>query len=205
VEREELAKERARIVLDRYGVVFRQLLARELPALSWSRLFRSLRLMELSGEVLGGRFFQGVPGLQFASHAGFRTLSEGLRDDAVWWLCAIDPASPCGLGLDELPELPPRGPSTHLVYHGHRRVVTSRRRGGELEIAAGPDHPRLADYLGFLGVLLTRAANPVKVVKVETVNGEPAAESGYVEALGRRFEVSRQAGGAVRLRRRYFG
>ena len=65
LDSEELAKDRARQLLARYGILFRELLARELPPFGWSRIFRALRLMELSGEVLAGRFFDGVPGLQF--------------------------------------------------------------------------------------------------------------------------------------------
>jgi ATP-dependent Lhr-like helicase len=42
-------RERARLLLDRYGVVFRELLDRELPALRWSEVFRALRLLDLSG------------------------------------------------------------------------------------------------------------------------------------------------------------
>ena len=75
---EELNKDRVRVLLDRYGVLFRELLSRELPAFQWSRVFRSLRMMELSGEVLAGQFFEGVHGLQFASQAAYRRLRAGL-------------------------------------------------------------------------------------------------------------------------------
>ena len=76
LEEEERNKDRVRLLLDRYGVLFRELLQRELPALRWKGLFRALRLMELSGEILAGHFFEGVPGPQFASHRAFR-LSPG--------------------------------------------------------------------------------------------------------------------------------
>ena len=107
LEREELAKDRARVVLERYGVVFRELLERELPALQWPRVFRALRLMELSGEVLAGQFFCDLPGIQFASHAALRRLVEGAPEDRVWWVNAADPVSPCGLGLGRLDAAPP--------------------------------------------------------------------------------------------------
>ena len=51
-----------RLLLDRYGILFRELLQRELPAFRWSSVFRSLRIMELSGEILAGYFFHGIPG-----------------------------------------------------------------------------------------------------------------------------------------------
>ena len=113
LELQELAKERVRQLLGRYGVLFRELLGRELPLLQWPRVFKALRLMELSGEVLSGHFFTGVPGLQFASHAAFRVLRQGLAEDSIYWLNAWDPASPCGLGLEDFKgEVPARLPST---------------------------------------------------------------------------------------------
>ncbi|MFP3941615.1 MAG: hypothetical protein ACLF0P_15060, partial [Thermoanaerobaculia bacterium] len=204
LEREELAKDRARLVLERYGVVFRELLVREAPPFQWGRLFRALRLMELSGEALAGRFFDGVPGLQFASPAAFRRLREGLLpDDAVWWVAAPDPASPCALHVDGLdPGLPERRAGNHLVFHGDRLVVVSRRRGKNLEIRAAPDHPRLGEYLGFLKVLLTRDFAPRKAITVEEIGGEPAASSPYRERLRELFSATVDPKG-ITLRRRY--
>ena len=203
LDREELSKDRVRMLLDRYGVLLRELLARELPALAWSGIFRSLRLMELSGEVFSGHFFDGIHGVQFASRAALARLREGMPGDPVWWVNALDPASPCGLGLDRWKgEIPARVPSNHLVFHGARRVVVSKRHGAELEVAVGPDHPRLGDYLEFLKVLLTRRFDPVKAIDVETINGEPAVGSPYATALVERFAATRELQ-SLRLRRRY--
>ncbi len=202
LEDEELAKDRARVVLERYGVVFRELLERELPALQWPRVFRALRLMELGGEVVAGQFFTGVPGLQFASRAAVRTMGEGLPEDRVWWVNAADPASPCGLGLEGLGELPRRIAGNRLVFHGHRLVVIAERRGRSLEIRVGPDHPDLPSYLGFLKVLATRAVRPARAIVVETVNGEPAASGPYRPALAALFHTTRD-GSSLRLMRRY--
>jgi len=184
LEREELNKERVRVLLNRYGILFRELLQREPAPLQWRALFRTLRIMELSGELLAGHFFEGIPGLQFISPDAFRMLNEGLSQDVVYWMNAADPASLCGSGLDGLPDrLPPRLPSTHLVYHGTQLVLVSRRYGKELEFLVGPDEPRLKDYLGLFRALLTREFNPVKRVVVDTVNGVPAAGSPYAGPL----------------------
>jgi ATP-dependent Lhr-like helicase len=205
LDEEELNKDRVRLLLHRYGVLFRELLERELPALRWGRLFRTLRLMELSGELLAGQFFDDVPGLQFASPAAFRRLEESLPDDAVVWMSAADPASPSGLGLDALQgRYPARLPSNHLVFHGPRLVVASARHGAELEIHVEPEHPLLADYLGFLKHLLTRRFDPRRGVTVETINGEAAATGGYAARLVELFEATRE-GGALKLRRSYRG
>jgi ATP-dependent helicase Lhr and Lhr-like helicase len=56
----------ARQLLRRYGVVFRDLLARETLMQSWRDLLVAYRRMELKGEVRGGRFVSGFVGEQFA-------------------------------------------------------------------------------------------------------------------------------------------
>ena len=56
----------ARQLLRRYGVVFRDLLARESLVQSWRDLLVQYRRMELQGEIRGGRFVSGFTGEQFA-------------------------------------------------------------------------------------------------------------------------------------------
>ncbi len=200
IDAEERNKDRVRLLLDRHGVLFRELLQRELPPLRWGAVFRSLRLMELSGEVVAGQFFEGIPGLQFLSHAALRRLQRGLPADRVYWMSAIDPASPCGLGL--LDGLPRRVPSNHLVFHGRDLVLVSERHGQRLDFRFPPDHPRMSDYLVVLRVLLTRPSKPRASIEVEAINGEPAPGSPYAAALRERFAVTRDRGTLI-LSRRY--
>src|SRR6266404_4317970 len=56
----------AKLLLDRWGVVFRDLLAREILAPAWRDLLVVLRRMEARGEIRGGRFVSGFVGEQFA-------------------------------------------------------------------------------------------------------------------------------------------
>jgi ATP-dependent Lhr-like helicase len=201
--RDDDDRERARIILDRYGIVFRGLLQRELPRLKWGSLFRALRMMELGGEVVAGHFIDGVIGLQFATHQTIRRLRDGLGEDRIWWINAVDPASPCALSLD-LPDwhLPRRVPGNHLVFHGRELVVVSERRGADLTIRVAPQHPDLGSYLSFMVNLLTRTEQPLKRIDLESVNGKPAGSSGYRPALGELFHVTRQPT-ALRLSRKY--
>ena len=196
-------RERARIVLDRYGIVFRKLIEREMPKLRWGSLFRSLRILELGGEIVAGHFFDGVAGLQFATHDTIRLLRDGLNEERIWWVNAVDPASPSSLGLDLGDwDLPHRISGNHLVFHGRNLVITSRRRGSSLEIMVGPDHPDLPSYLGFLVNLLNRAESPVRRVDLETINNKPATASDYRPIMSSLFHVTRQAT-ALRLSRKY--
>jgi ATP-dependent Lhr-like helicase len=184
LEREELRKDRARLLLDRYGILFRELLQREWPALRWSSVFRALRIMELSGEVVAGIFFHGIPGPQFISHRAFRRLQRKLPEDGIYWINATDPVSLCGIQLDSVRGmLPARVATTHLVYRGNRLIVVSKRNGKDLIFNVAPDDPNLPEYMVVLHHLLTRKFQPMKRISIETINGENAVHSPYIPAL----------------------
>jgi ATP-dependent helicase Lhr and Lhr-like helicase len=191
IDTEERNKERVHLLLDRYGIVFRELLARESPLLQWRPLFRTLRLMELAGEVQAGHFFQGVQGLQFISPRAFNLLQRDLPRDAIYWVNALDPASPCGLGLEALQSgLPRRLPGCHLVYHGTALVLVSQQQGKRLDIRVPSGHARLAEYLAFLQYMLDRPVCPLRSLRVETINNAPAVhQASYLAVLERLFEV----------------
>ncbi|MBA2481188.1 MAG: DEAD/DEAH box helicase [Planctomycetes bacterium] len=185
----ERDRDRVRLLLDRYGVLFRELLANELGPLTWSRLLPALRLMELSGEIVAGVFFSGVPGLQFSTIAALRRLGEIMDgnpavEDRIYWMSALDPASCCGLKLEALRgQLPARVASTHLILHGRRTVMVSRRSGKQLDIAVDPDDPQLPRYLAPLRAWLGRAFKPMRALTVESINGEPSLSSPYASQL----------------------
>ncbi len=190
IEAEERNRDRVRLLLDRYGVLFRELLERESSPFRWAPLFRTLRLMELSGEIVSGCFFHGIGGLQFASERALRGLRRGIDDRCIFWIAATDPASLCGIGLEGLRgKLPKRLSGTHLVYRGTELVMVSRARGRELEIGPAPDAPELTHCWDPLHHLLRRPVRPLRAITVESINGEPALRSPYLDALRVHFEV----------------
>jgi ATP-dependent helicase Lhr and Lhr-like helicase len=206
IAEEERHRERARLLLDRYGVLFRELLAAEVPALAWGRVSRALRGLELSGEIVAGRFFEGVSGLLFALPVAVRRLRDGLPEAAVWWCSALDPASPCGLDLSGLEggfprALLRRSASTRLAYRGSRLAAVFTRGGREIHFALPPDDPSVPQLLEPLRIALTRGVRPERAIDVERINGEPAGESPYLVAFAA-FDRTRD-GGLLRLRRRY--
>lgn len=182
IQMEELKKERVRQLLSRYGILFRELLQREQPDLQWRNIFRTLRLMEFSGEVLSAQFFTGIMGLQFMSHEAFETLKHNQCEDAVFWLNACDPASLCGTGLADLrSDLPKRLPSNFMVYHGPRLVLAVTRNGKSLQCSAEPGHARMPEYLALFKVLISRDFNPLNRIIVESINDIPATKSPYLD------------------------
>jgi ATP-dependent Lhr-like helicase len=68
-------------VLLRWGVVFRDLLARETLAPPWRDLLPVLRRKEAQGEIRGGRFVSGFTGEQFARPEALDLLRAVRRSD----------------------------------------------------------------------------------------------------------------------------
>jgi ATP-dependent Lhr-like helicase len=184
LEKESMKRDQVRQLLNRYGILFRELLTHELPDLQWSTLIKTMRLMELSGEIISGCFFNDIPGLQFISHEAFRQLKSGLPKDIIYWLNASDPISMCGIGLDALKkDLPARRTNTHMVYHDTHVVLISKKNGKHLEFRCAPNAPAMYTYLSFFKVLIGRQFNPLPKVVVEMVNDAPVCDSPYIETL----------------------
>ena len=64
------------MLLRRYGVVFREVLARESGLPRWRELQVALRRLEDRGEIRGGRFVSGFIGEQFALPVAVESLRE---------------------------------------------------------------------------------------------------------------------------------
>ncbi|MGC2406346.1 MAG: hypothetical protein WA431_08060, partial [Candidatus Cybelea sp.] len=92
----------ARRLLARWGVVFRDVVARETLAPRWRELLIALRRMEARGEIRGGRFVAGFVGEQFALPEAIEALRAARRagDDAqAVRLGAYDPLNLTGIIL----------------------------------------------------------------------------------------------------------
>lgn len=173
-------KERARLLLDRYGILTRELANREGGELRWAKLFKALAMMELGGEIVSGYFFEGLSGPQFITPAALQVFNR-LTESApmTFWLNANDPASPCGLGLGD-PELPQRRPQNYLSYLDDQLALVVESGGSRLTFLIPPDHPRLAEVLGPLEHLVARERRIV----VQTINDIDARTSPYLTPIG---------------------
>jgi ATP-dependent Lhr-like helicase len=87
----------ARVLLQRYGVVFRRLLTREANAAPWRELARVYRRLEARGEIRGGRFVSGMSGEQFALGEAVDRLREIRRETPDGSLVVISAADPLNL------------------------------------------------------------------------------------------------------------
>jgi ATP-dependent Lhr-like helicase len=87
----------ARVLLRRYGVVFRKLLERESGLPPWRELLYTYRRMEARGELRGGRFVQGFAGEQYALPEAVTTLRTIRNEPRQGDLIAISAADPLNL------------------------------------------------------------------------------------------------------------
>ncbi len=107
----------ARVLLDRWGVVFRDVLARETLAPPWRSLLVVLRQWEARGEVRGGRFVAGFSGEQFARPEAVELLRELRRNGGQGEEMEIALADPLNLTGVILP-----GPRTSALAQGVLRL-----------------------------------------------------------------------------------
>lgn len=195
---EELAMDRARLLLSRYGILCRDMLAREGAAFGWPGMFRALRRMELSGEVVSGEFFAGLAGPQFATARAVRLVEGGLGGGEAWWCAGRDPAAAWGLGeAAGGVALPRRAAGCAASFVGARPVLALSAGGGRLETVLDPDDPGLPAALAPLENLLLRRVLPEARVTVATINGQPAGASPYLPVLRVLFEAVREPRGLV--------
>jgi ATP-dependent Lhr-like helicase len=87
----------AQQLLRRYGVVVRELLAREVRAPAWRALLAVYRRMEARGEVRGGRFVAGLVGEQFALPEAVEALRSVRRGGTQGETAVISAADPLNL------------------------------------------------------------------------------------------------------------
>jgi ATP-dependent Lhr-like helicase len=88
------------MLLRRYGVVFREVLARETNLPPWRDLLIAYRRLEDRGEVRGGRFVSGFIGEQFALPTAVESLRASRHrrpDDLPLTVSAADPLNLVGI------------------------------------------------------------------------------------------------------------
>ena len=182
----ETAKDRVRILLDRYGIVSREIANREGGPFRWAPLFRAMRVMELSGEIVAGLFFHGLSGPQFAAPAAIRQLQRSRAVDS-FWVNAADPVAPTALGIDWPAPLPHRRTNNYLAFHRGSVVLTAENHGRRLGFARDLE----GDAFGSAVALLTHLLTVRRKIPIDSIDAAPPNESPYLPRLADVFEVAR--------------
>jgi ATP-dependent Lhr-like helicase len=159
----EAAEHIAGMLLKRYGVVFRAILARETVAPPWQDLSRIYRRLEARGDIRGGRFVAGQYGEQFAlpeAVEALRSIRRQKDDETIVTLSAADPLNLAGVLTPggRIPALP----GNRVLYRGGIPLAVWTGKEVQFLVPVGKDQeweirsrlarrnvpPQLKAYLG---------------------------------------------------------
>jgi ATP-dependent Lhr-like helicase len=131
----------ADLLLDRYLILFRDLLQRETAAPPWWQLVAVLRRWEAQGKVQGGRFVRGTSAEQYARPGTIDQVRQyrDITSQAGWSI--ISASDPLNLaGIVTAGDRVPATPGSSLVFWNG--VWGGTYRAGEIEFH--PDFPASA-------------------------------------------------------------
>ncbi len=192
-EPEAHAVYQASVLLNRYGIVARELALLDPWMPPWRVLYEVLSRMELAGEVRRGYFVEGLSGAQFALPEAARMLQEmDLPSTAaapVVLLHSLDPANLYGSGAPfDVPLLDGgtrplvRRAGNALVLRAGRPVLLIEQQGRRLTALASASRDDLTAAVACLPGLL-HGTGPRGKLTVEEWNGEPVTTSAGRELL----------------------
>jgi ATP-dependent Lhr-like helicase len=130
----------ARQLLNRYGVIFPELLARDALTYRWRDLVRVYRRLEARGEIRGGRFLSGFIGEQFALPEAVELLRKTKNAEPDGRFIAVSACDPLNLaGILSPGHKVPAVVRNRLVFRDGVPIV-SMENGSVVELTnASPD------------------------------------------------------------------
>ena len=144
-ERDDALEAFARMLLHRYGIMFRRLLERESLNVTWYDLGRVYRRLEARGEIRGGHFVGGVSGEQFALPEAIGMLRSLRKKPGSGELLAIsgaDPLNLCGI-LTPGPRIAAIAANRIVLRDGvpvagleGGKIITLDAEAGDIDLAA---------------------------------------------------------------------
>ena len=169
-ERAFHTEQAARVLLRRYGVIFKRLLARESGVPAWRDLLMVYRRLEARGEIRGGRFVAGMSGEQFALPEAVTQLRAIRRQEKTGALTAVGGADPLNLvGIitpgDRIPALT----SNRILYRDGVPVLA--REAGEVKSL----DPAVAEFPAEQIQALVRKQSTPALRRYMAMSGESAA------------------------------
>src|SRR4051794_20708410 len=170
----------ARTLLQRYGVVFKRLLAREADPPAWRKLLMIYRRLEARGEIRGGRFVTGVSGEQFALPEAIGQLRSIRRLPGGERLIGISGADPLNLtGILTPGDRVPALISNRILYRDGVPVLA--REAGQVR-ALAPDVEQTPELVQ----ALVRKRTTAQLRSYLGMTGAPAASVPLNRPPGRR-------------------
>jgi ATP-dependent helicase Lhr and Lhr-like helicase len=137
--REDAVEAFARVLLRRYGVVFRRVLEQESLRASWFELIRVYRRLEAQGEIRGGHFVAGVSGEQYALPEAVGLLRAIRKNAPKGDLVPISAADPLNLTGVLMPGIRVAAISAHRVLLSDGVPTVALKAGQLIPLTQGVD------------------------------------------------------------------
>jgi ATP-dependent helicase Lhr and Lhr-like helicase len=195
-EPEAHAVTQASLLLERYGIVARELALLDPWMLPWRVLYEVLSRMELAGQVRRGYFVEGLSGAQFALPEAAQQLQElhipSTATAPSVLLHSMDPANLYGSGAPfDIPLLDGgtrpllRRPGNWLILRAGRPVLLIEQYGKRLTALASASREDVSVAVACLPGILDNRRGPAARYKisVEEWNGQPVTSSEGRELL----------------------
>ena len=197
----------ARQLLNRYGMLCRELLMLESQVPTWSQLYQVLVRLEWRGEIRRGYFVQGFSGAQFALPRAADELMDYASDSQKAGgevFCLINACDPVNLygAASPLPVLHPvntewrflRHPNNYLIIHSGHPIFAIEGKGARLTTLRQLTEQQLRSALELLPEILHDPAGlrRIKSLRVEFCNDQPVRSSpvsGILKELGFQDEM----------------
>jgi ATP-dependent Lhr-like helicase len=186
----------ATVLLQRYGIVARELALLDPWMLPWRVLYEVFSRLELAGEVRRGYFVEGLSGAQFALPEAARLLQEldvpSTAAAPVLLLHSLDPANLYGSGAPlDVPLLDGgtrpfvRRTGNWLVLRGGRPVLLIEQKGRQLSTLPSASRGDVAEAVACLPGILDHDAGRATRHKltVDQWNGQPVTATEGRELL----------------------
>ena len=128
-----------RMLLHRYGIVFRELLARETILPKWREVLITLRRLEDRGEIRGGRFVSGFLGEQFALPLAVESLRAKRKQNPTREVTIVSAADPLNLvGIIVPGERVPANSGNVVGFRGGVAVAPDEQELGRANVVLTP-------------------------------------------------------------------
>lgn len=179
-------------LVERHGVLTRDMLSREEVAGGFAGLYPVLKAMEEAGRVRRGYFVAGLGAAQFASPGAedrLRDCRQPEGDDArSIVLSATDPANPFGNALSwpdspEATSRPQRVADALVIIRDGVLLGYLGRTNQNLLTFKTPNEDMALDALESLATALSKIARPGKSLLLTKIDGKPPKSSAVFEKL----------------------
>ena len=177
---------RARLLLDRHGIVSREIVNADGLG-SFAELYPVLKALEDAGKVRRGYFIAGLGGAQFAQPGADERLRVPAENKPAVALAATDPANPYGAALPwpGAEPRPQRTPGALVVLHEGRLIAYLGKSDRSLRLFLAEEEPERGHQLAALLAALKTLVGPGKrrVLLIQTIDREDAPRSPLAAAF----------------------